>query len=549
MDRFKYIIWILVSAWFIISCTEEDTLNYKEKDTEQTGMVKLHFSTPATTNVTIARSSEISDDYLVKDLYIYVFDAETGELITIDETGNIAPAHFEGNKLLDGIVGAQELITNAEGKLYNSSWIRFKIAELGFGTDVYIYMIANASLYTDNILSSENEDLKLIRQKSELDELIHIYNQEIQPNRTNFLMSGNTDPTQGIIDNSGKVYPVKFHITENGTIVRADYKTEAYITLERAEAKVRFNFKKGANAKGTFTPETYRIHNYPLKSYSICKYYLQAGFGAKIKGKDASRNKDDFLPVTSNISIEDPSSFTFYMPENLKYPGEEGGKMIGKEKETRTNAKGYEKREERDNDGNWINAPDFATYVEVTGTYEGEASGVSDKEVTAKVTYFIHLGFSSYRDNLYYVNDYFVQRNYEYIYNITVNGIDDIITEVITNNDKTPAEGIITLEPETVEITTKDGSQKLPLHPKETLEKESPEDDCSWFTLNKNTIINVWIENKEWWNKKQTQYFNFKAKSPLEVGKSREVVLIAKRESADKRSIIKRRIIFKQVPE
>lgn len=549
MDRFKYIIWILVSAWFIISCTEEDTLNYKEKGTEQTGMVKLHFSTPATTNVTIARSSEISDDYLVKDLYIYVFDAETGELITIDETGNIAPAHFEGDKLLDGIVGAQELITNAEGKLYNSSWIRFKIAERGFGTDVYIYMIANASLYTDNILSSENKDLKLIRQKSELDELIHIYNQEIQPNRTNFLMSGNTDPTQGIIDNSGNVYPVKFHITENGTIVRADYKTEAYITLERAEAKVRFNFKKGANAKGTFTPETYRIHNYPLKSYSICKYYLQAGFGAKIKGKDASRNKDDFLLVTSDISIEDPSSFTFYMPENLKYPGEEGGTMIGEEQSRKENGVGYKEREKRDDDGNWINAPDFATYVEVTGTYAGEASGVSDKEVTAKVTYFIHLGFSKYMNNEYYVNDYFVQRNYEYIYNIEVNGIDDIITEVITNNDKTPAEGIITLEPETVEITTENGNQKLPLHPKETLEKESPEDDCSWFTLNVNTEIETWIENKEWWDKNKAQNFNFKAKYPFAAGEPREVVLIAKRESADKRSIIKRRIIFKQVPE
>lgn len=548
MDRFKYIIWILVSVWFIMSCTEEDTLNYKEKDTEQTGMVKLHFSTPATTNVTIGRSSEISDDYLVKDLYIYVFDEKTGELITIDETGNIAPAHFEGSKLLDGIVGAQELIKNPEGKLYNSSWIRFKIAERGFDTDVYIYMIANASLYIDNILSSEQMNLRSIKQKSELDELIHIYNQNIQPNRTNFLMSGNADPSQGI-DKFGNVHPVKFHITENGTIVRADYKTEAYIALERAEAKVRFNFKKSAEAEGTFTPETYRIHNYPLKSYSICRYYLQTGFGANIKGKDASRKENDFLPVTSDISIEDPSSFTFYMPENLKYPGEEGGTMIGEEQSRKENGVGYKERETRDNDGNWVNAPDLATYVEVTGTYTGKASGVSDKEVTAKVTYFIHLGFSSYKDNEYYVNDYFVQRNYEYIYNIIVKGIDDIITEVITSNETTPAEGIITLEPETVEITTKKGSQKLPLHPKETLEKEFPEDDCSWFTLNVNTEIKTWIENKEWWNKKQDQYFNFKAKSQLAEGESREVILIAKRESTDKRSIIKRRIIFKQVSE
>lgn len=548
MDRFKYIIWILVSAWFIMSCTEEDTLNYKEKDSEQTDMVKLHFSTPATTNMTIARSSEISDDYLVKDLYIYVFDEETEELITIDETGGIAPAHFEGSKLLDGIVGAQELIANSEGKFYNSSWIRFKIAKRGFGTNVYIYMIANASLYTDNILSGENKDLRSIKQKNELDELIHIYNQNIQPNRTNFLMSGNADPGQGI-DNSGNVYPVKFHITENGTIVRADYKTEAYIALERAEAKVRFNFKKGEKAKGTFTPETYRIHNYPLKSYSICRYYLQVGFGAKIKGKDASRNVNDFLSVTNDISIEDPSSFTFYMPENLKYPGEEGGTMIGKEQSSKKNDVGYIEREKRDNDGKWINAPDLATYVEVTGTYTGKASEVSDKEVTAKVTYFIHLGFSLDKDNEYYVNDYFVQRNYEYIYNITVGGIGDIITDVINNEDKTPAEGIITLEPETVEITTKKGSQKLPLHPKETLEKESPEDDCSWFTLNVNTEIETWIEKKDWWNKKQAQYFNFKAKYQLAEGESREVVLIAKRESADKRSIIKRRIIFKQVSE
>lgn len=539
MDRFKYIIWILVSAWFIISCTEEDALNYEEKDTEQTDMVKLQFSTPATTNVTIARSSKISDDYLVKDLYIYVFDEKTGELITINETGNIAPAHFEGDKLLDGIVGSQDVITGPDGKLYNSSWIRFKIAERGFGTDVYIYLIANASLYTDNILSGENKDLRSITQKSELDELIHIYNQEIQPNRTNFLMSGNTDTTQGVIDNTGNVYPVKFHITENGTIIRADYKTEAYITLERAEAKIRFNFKKGEKAEGTFTPETYRIHNYPLKSYSICRYYLQAGFGAKIKGKDASRNVNDFLKVTNDISIENPSSFTFYMPENLKYPGEEGGKMIGKEKDTKTNAEGYIQRETRDNDGNWINAPDLATYVEVTGTYTGEASGVSDKEVTAKVTYFIHLGFSWYMRDEYYVNDYFVQRNYEYIYNITVNGIDDIITEVITNNDKTPAEGIITSD-ENIDLKA-DKSSPFTVNKNEIITMENPNDDSTWIKLGKKLM-------KDWIAEPPTPgNYNLIAADELPEGmNSRLLVLLATRTSTDGRSKIIRRITITQ---
>lgn len=456
MNRLQYTIWVLISVWFMMSCTDEDTIIPDHSThSEVSRTIKLNFSAPAAMDFTIARSSDISSDYLIRDLYVYVFDAESGNIVTFNQDKQPAPVHYFEKQLTNGITGAQEFKPNGIGGLYNANWIRFEIDEKAFDSEVYIYMIANPSLYT-NILSIGGKDLASITNKQELDELVNIYHTNIQLDRTNFMMSGHTDATQST-DKEGNASASKLYITKDGTIVKqikdetgtVTDTSDASITLERSEAKIEFHFKSGNN--GTFTPKTFCIHNHPQRSNMICKYYLQTSFGAtgglngeKIVNKDASHTKDDFFD-TDDINIEG-SSFSFYMPENLKYPGEKynGGTLLGKESNSKSPGEGFKLRGLRDKEGNWKNAPTLATYVEIKGTYTGVATG--KKQVTAEVTYFIHLGFSLNQNATYYVNDYYVKRNYQYIYTITVNGVNDIITEVNEGTDQTSAEGIVTWE-------------------------------------------------------------------------------------------------------
>lgn len=481
MNRLKHIIWVLFSVGFMLSCTDEDTITPEQNiDPEMSGTVQLNFTTPAAMDFTIARSSDISPDFLIQDLYIYVFSADGGKIVTLDENNQKRPIHYFQEQLTNGTTGAQEFKINNLGDPYNANWIRFKIDESAFGSEVYIYLIANTSLYKE-ILSTSGKDLDLITQKAELDELVNTYQtNNIQLNRTNFMMSGHTDATQSS-DEDGNVSAAILYITEDGTITRrvkdasgtVTSTSEASITLERSEAKIEFNFKSGA--KGKFTPETFCIHNYPLKSYMMCQYYLQTSFGSMgringetIANKDASNSSEDFFD-TEKINISG-DSFAFYMPETLKYPGkgENGGKLLTGIAYSEGSQEGYKLREKHDKEGHWENAPTLATYVEIKGTYTGKGKG---KDVTAKVTYFIHLGFSSKTASTYYVNDYYIKRNFKYIYNITVNGVDDIITEVNTLNgtaNLNAAEGIVTWNEE-ISLTGTSPSSELIFYKNELL--------------------------------------------------------------------------------
>ena len=65
-------------------------------------------------------------------------------------------------------------------------------------------------------------------------------------------------------------------------------------------------------------------------------------------------------------------------------------------------------------------APKASTYIELTGWFEN-----ADKTVAADVRYYIHLG--NFGKDL---NHFSVERDHHYTYNVTINGVDDIVVEV-----------------------------------------------------------------------------------------------------------------------
>lgn len=537
MDRLKYIVWILLSVCLISSCSEEEILNYEKEvsSNEPFRTLTINYNAPTANDITISRTaSEIPQDFYITDLYIYVFDYVSSSLLSVDADNKTAPSHLSGEALDNGISGKQELKGDENNK-YNSSWARIKVKSEAFGKQVRIYMIANASSYSD-ILT--HDELMSITEEKDLKDMICTYkNAAFAPNRTNILMSGNGSPS----GNPDDIIPL--YIDQSGRIlIGSDAGVDASILLERAEAKINFNFKSGSNC--TFTPTGYKIYNYPKLSYMFWRYILQDGVAnyEKIIGNDASKKKEDFFE--GPIEIETKGNFTFYMPENLKYPGFEDHGGTKTEQRYQSSLAGYKFRETREGDG-WKNAPKLATYVEVNGVFEGYSKEFK-KDVTANVKYTVHLGFSKQAEGNENndVNDYFTKRNYEYTYNITVNGVDNIVLEVTSGKEESAAigEGEIMVE-ESITLSNTAIGKELTTYANESW--TVLEGDNSWLKIAGSSI-------EEWISSPQNAGSYALTAAPLPEGiSSRQLVLLATRTSTDGRSKIIRRITITQqnIPE
>lgn len=531
MDRLKYIVWILLSVCLISSCSEEEILNYEKEvsSNEPFRTLTINYNAPTASDITISRTaSEIPQDFYITDLYIYVFDYDSSSLLSVDADNKPAPSHLSGEELDNGISGKQELKGDENNK-YNSSWARIKVKSEAFGKQVRIYMIANASSYSD-ILT--HDELMSITEEKDLKDMICTYkNAASAPNRTNILMSGNGSK-------NGTLDAAQLYIDQSGRILGDVGGMDALILLERAEAKINFNFKSGSNC--TFTPTGYKIYNYPKLSYMFWKYILQLGGDKayeKIRGNDASKKKEDFFE--GPIEIETKGNFTFYMPENLKYPGFEDHGGTKTEQRYQSSLAGYKFRETREGDG-WKNAPKLATYVEVNGVFEGYSKEFK-KDVTANVKYTVHLGFSKQAEGNENndVNDYFTKRNYEYTYNITVNGVDSIALEVISGKEESAAigEGEIMVE-ESITLSNTAIGKELTTYANESW--TVLEGDNSWLKIAGSSI-------KEWISSPQNAGSYVLTAAPLPEGtSSRQLVLLGTRTSTDGRSKIIRRITITQ---
>ncbi len=183
------------------------------------------------------------------------------------------------------------------------------------------------------------------------------------------------------------------------------------IILKRPYASVAFNFNNGAPAASdteraghtvSFTPTSYDIYNIPLNSALF--------EGAEVVGLN------HFDRVDQQFGTLTPNSFSFYMIENIQ--------------EAKQEVTTYHDRDEKDSAGAFVNAPEEGTYVRVYGKYvENDENG--KVVLQGDVNYTIHLGDFSGGDN----NQYSVKRNYKYTYNVTINGVEQIIVEATAEDD------------------------------------------------------------------------------------------------------------------
>ena len=227
-------------------------------------------------------------------------------------------------------------------------------------------------------------------------------------------------------------------VIDNNVIAVQMYRSMAHITFNIAAAPER--------AKGIFTPTSYRVYNIPTKSY-LMNDTQGDGVFALTSAISGVEEKTGYIHTASSIIVTAQGgnySFNFYMPENVQEAGSNA--TTGGERDVL-----YQQRDMWESEKNagaapenkdWTHAPDQSTFVVISGTYESKGTATGEDYI-GNVEYTIHLGdFSTATGSL---NNFSVERNVSYTYNVQVLGVNNIVVEATTDNgEKQPgAEGSI----------------------------------------------------------------------------------------------------------
>lgn len=217
-------------------------------------------------------------------------------------------------------------------------------------------------------------------------------------------------------------------------------KLEFPLQLRRSYAKVIFRFHNGNGVK--FVPDKWDIYNYCRTSTLFERNGWTFKDGATTDSQEraselfgtfpgtltwsgveegtAFRDGTDFPLYNSTMNGVRMDSLEFYIPENVqKAKGNPGSIAM---------------REHMNGADTYTYAPDKSTYIIVHGSYEGPGLD-GNGTVTGDVHYKIHLGDISKNGSF---DNFTVRRNTKYTYDVTVNGVDNIIIKATTDADNQP---------------------------------------------------------------------------------------------------------------
>ena len=384
-------------ALLLSSCSEDIFPGGSESNEDVT--ISLAYSDVSPRDIVVnSRATEAEERHL-DNLYIYIFDGN----------GNL-----KGYK---GIEGADNL--DQETSSSNKKEITDIKTRSG---ESYIYAVANIStgLYPVATSNGTVEPNKLPIHLDEETARAGGYNFTLdQLKALTFKRSDTSIDITSAFLMSGAVQEGKpVNITTAGTIAGDDNA----IRLSRIVSKVKFTIKA---AKTTGVTRSFK-----LETYDIMNIAVDGSLVGKIDGnrKYKTTNVNDNIgnTVRPNDVENDAQFFEVYLPENLQDAVNKVNTQAEREDDSQSIPKVF------------TNAPAYGTYVMLKGKYE-ETTSSSTK--SADVTYYVHLGDCT-RDK----NNYDVERNCKYTYNITVAGVDKIIVEATKEEGKElqpGAEGVV----------------------------------------------------------------------------------------------------------
>ena len=397
MKKVMKLAYLLMGVALLLSSCSEDIFPGGSESNEDV-TISLAYSDVSPRDIVVNSRATDAEERHLDNLYIYIFDGN----------GNL-----KGYK---GIEGEANLTQNTSST--NKAQITGIKTRSG---ESYIYAVANIStgLYPVETSSGTVAANKLPINLNEETARAGGYDFTLDQLKALTFKRNNTtiDITSAFLMSGAVQDGNLVNITTAGTIASGDNA----IRLSRIVSKVKFTIKA---AKTTGVTRSFK-----LETYDIMNIAVDGSLVGKIDGN--SRNKTTNVnnnignTVRPNDVENDAQFFEVYLPENLQDAVNDVTTQAEREDDSQSIPKEF------------TNAPAKGTYVMLKGKYE-ETTSSSTK--SADVTYYVHLG-----DCTADVNNYDVERNCKYTYNITVAGVDRIIVEAKKESgaDQPGAEGVV----------------------------------------------------------------------------------------------------------
>lgn len=397
MKKVMKLAYLLMGVALLLSSCSEDIFPGGSESNEDV-TISLAYSDVSPRDIVVNSRATDAEERHLDNLYIYIFDGN----------GNL-----KGYK---GIEGEVNLNQNT------SSTTKAEITGIKTRSgESYIYAVANIStgLYPVETSNGTVEPNKLPINLNEETARAGGYDFTLDQLKALTFKRNNTsiDITSAFLMSGAVQDGNLVNITTAGTIASGDNA----IRLSRIVSKVKFTIK-AAKEKGI-------TRSFKLDTYDIMNIAVDGSLVGKIDGNNRNKttnvNNNIGNTVRPNDVENDAQFFEVYLPENLQDAVHNVTTQAEREDDSQSIPKEF------------TNAPANGTYVVLKGKYE-ETTSSSTK--SADVTYYVHLGDCS-RDK----NNYDVERNCKYTYNITVAGVDKIIVEAKKESgaDQPGAEGVV----------------------------------------------------------------------------------------------------------
>lgn len=385
-------------ALLLSSCSEDIFPGGSESNEDVT--ISLAYSDVSPRDIVVNSRATDAEERHLDNLYIYIFDGNGNLKGYKGFTSGLDQATVSGIKTRSG-----------ESYIY---------AVANYNTGRYPLTVSEEKVETGKLPINLDEerarageypftlnDLKALKFQRNVDDQISITDA--------FLMSGAV--------NRGNIV----NINTAGNVTSDDTNDNNAIRLSRIVSKVKFTIKKYT---GDGVKRSFKLANYDIMN--IAKNGTLIGSIDSNDKKQISNDTDvsNIKGLTLGVNDVDETGaeyFEAYLPENLQ-----DAKQDVPDQD----------RAKREDDNMSIHkeftyAPKYGTYVVLKGKYEETTKDGSTK--TADVTYYVHLGDCSENPN-----DYNVERNCKYNFNITVAGVDKIIVEAKKEGNEQPgAEGVV----------------------------------------------------------------------------------------------------------
>lgn len=393
MKKVMKLAYLLMGVALLLSSCSEDIFPGGSESNEDV-TISLAYSDVSPRDIVVNSRAADAEERRLENLYIYIFDGN----------GNL-----KGYKDIEG-----------EAKLDQKAEITDIKTRSG---ESYIYAVANISstgLYpvetSDNTVEANKLPIHLDEKKAQAGEYNFTLNKlkALTFNRENTSIDVSTFLMSGAVQTGNLV-----NITTAGTIASGDNT----IRLSRIVSKVKFTIK-AAKEKGI-------TRSFKLDTYDIMNIAQEGRLIGNNNGNDRIEAEKVNNNIGNTIGVNDVEAgaqfFEVYLPENLQTKVKSVNSQAAREDDSQTKPKKV-----------FTNAPAKGTYVVLKGKYEETKNGTTR---SADVTYYVHLG-----DCTADVNNYDVERNCSYTYNITVAGVDKIIVEATREEGKElqpGAEGVV----------------------------------------------------------------------------------------------------------